>query len=531
MELFKLQDLIFGGEPTRAELAAYQADGAVTHRVAVYRNHSFELVQKTIAPFCAFAGMNVEFIYSDYDDSLSFADLDTSVDLVIVWVDATRYKIDNVTQFLAERIKSLSSSYSGRILLAVLGEKIDTPIASILDLSGIEAKMGRDFIDMRMEPYSGTRLSAKACMAVSRELGLNYLPVLLGVPLKGIIVDLDNTLYKGVLGEDGVQGVELTQGHIVLQRHLKLFSQQGLFLGIASKNDEIDVRKLLEERVDFVLKPDDFAYIKASWNDKAESIQEIADLLNIHSSSLLFIDDNLGEIVSVLERHPDIKTIWAQDDAEITARALAEFPGLLKLAINKEDRLRKADVLANKERETLKNSLSKDDYIKSLQIEVTYSVNELSHSNRVAELANKTNQFIFSYQRYTHQQICNLMNANDSVVVSISMKDKLSDSGIIGVIVARANDELATLEECFVSCRALGRGLDEVIVLGAVQSALTALKRTELTVLFVEGERNAPARKFCDTYLSGYIERKQRFEYIYPDGLVDLKFEKGKEDA
>ncbi|MEG7382016.1 HAD-IIIC family phosphatase, partial [Bacillus subtilis] len=136
-----------------------------------------------------------------------------------------------------------------------------------------------------------------------------------------MIVDLDNTLYKGVLGEDGVQGVELTQGHIVLQRHLKLFSQQGLFLGIASKNDEIDVRKLLEERVDFVLKPDDFAYIKASWNDKAESIQEIADLLNIHSSSLLFIDDNLGEIVSVLERHPDIKTIWAQDDAEITARA------------------------------------------------------------------------------------------------------------------------------------------------------------------------------------------------------------------
>ena len=520
----ELQALLFEKDTCRTELLSYVSTIEPSHRVAIYRNHSFELVENTIKPYLDYGGLNIDFLYSSYDDSLSFIELDTSVDAVVLWLDLSLYEMSNLSVFILERVKYLREIFDRNVLFIPCSTDIsfDTSDFKIeqYSLTPIQDALGDQFFDLRMESFSGTKLSSKAILEVSRDLGLNYLPGLLKPNLKGVVVDLDNTLYRGVLGEDGVDGVELTDGHRELQVKLKELSQQGFFLSISSKNDEGDVLRLLDERKDFPLKSEDFVNIYANWESKADSIASIAASLNIASDSLVFIDDNLGELVSVLEKHPTINVIWAKDDALLTFNVLSNFPGLLKLESKKEDSLRKGDVLANKKRLEIQNSLSLESYIKELNMELLFEIDKLDVMARVSELSNKTNQFIFSYQRYNAQQIKNLMDDDDSVVVAISLADRLSESGIIGVVVLRQCEDLALLEECFVSCRALGRGIDQAIVLGGVSVAMQRLELNRLKINFSKGERNAPAEKFVKQHFASHLKSDGVFEYQIPTDII-----------
>lgn len=528
---FELQAFLFEKETSRLDLINYAPTIAPSRRISVCRNHSFELIENTIKPYLEYAGLGVEFLYSSYDDSLSFLELDVTADMVILWLDLTNYKLPSLKNFIEQRITHLREIFTGNILFVPCGENIELSLESLqverYDLSNLEAQLGDKFFDLRLEAFSGTKLSHLANIEISRDLGLNYLPALLTPNLKGIVVDLDNTLYKGVLGEDGVAGVLLTEGHRQLQTRLKGLSEQGFFVCIASKNDERDVAKLFEEREDFPLTMSDFVQIYANWGSKSDSISSIAEALNISTDSLLFIDDNIGELVSVLEVHPEINAIWAKDDASVTQHILSNYPGLLKLNFKKEDSLRKEDTIANRKRRVMQAALSKEGYIKGLNMQLVYNVDDLTHVDRVTELANKTNQFIFSYRRYSHQQVKTLMQSPEFAVVSVSLSDKLSDSGIIGVVVLKQQTHIdgqasAVLEECFVSCRALGRGIDEAIVLGAVSIALKALRAEKLSVDFTKGDRNLPAEQFCNKNLGSLIESPGDFTFELPTNLIEI---------
>lgn len=522
-----LQALLFEREATRIDLLNFVPTIDPSYRVFVCRNHSFELIENTIQPCLEYAGLGIEFSYSSYDDSLSFLELDLTVDMVILWLDLSAYKMANLKGFIEERIKHLRTIFKGNILFVPCCNDTDINIEGLqveqYKLSKLEGHLGEKFLDLRLEPFSGTKLSNVANLEISRDLGLNYLPALLRPNLKAIVVDLDNSLYQGVLGEDGVHGVVLSEGHYQLQAKLRDLSQQGFFLCIASKNDAKDVVRLFEERTDFALQMDDFVEVYANWNSKAESISSITESLNISKDSLLFIDDNLGELVSVLEIHPAINILWAKDDALITHKILSNYPGLLKLNFKREDSLRKKDTLANKKRLEVQSSLSKEGYIKDLKMELLYEADNLVHIDRVTELSNKTNQFIFSYQRYSYQQVEMLMQSDESTVVSISLSDRLSESGIIGVIVLKKQEQIGLLEECFVSCRALGRGIDQAIVLGGVSVALKSLGVKKLRVNFTKGERNSPAEKFSKKYFDSFRTSSGDFKYQIPTNLIAVK--------
>jgi FkbH-like protein len=329
-----------------------------------------------------------------------------------------------------------------------------------------------------------------------------------------------------VLGEDGFANLILTEGHKRLQSKLAGLEKQGFFLCIASKNQHDDVVKLFETRKDFPLKINSFTKIVANWNSKAQSIKEIADYLNIHTESILFIDDNAGEILEVKHNLPNIKFILAREDTNTTINILDDFPGLLKLNLKKEDAIRSQDMKANEKRVSLSHDMSKEDYIKSLNTELIFSVNDISHAQRVSELACKTNQFIFSFKRYSVVDIENLMKGVNSVVVSISLKDDLSESGIIGCCVFNRTSKVIVLEECFVSCRALGRGLDEIIVLKAISIALDYLGSNLLTVCFKKGDRNTPAEIFVKDFLEKHLDKSCVFEYKLNDTF--LRISKGE---
>ncbi len=520
----KLLDFIFEKKASRTELIEYTPVFAKKEfKVSIYRNHSFELISKIISPFLDLAEIKVNFEYSDYDDTLTFFNLDLESDLIILWLDLSRY--NEYECFIKERLAVLKEQYTKNVLFVPFEGHISVKDSQICvyDIDKWKESLGVTYIDERLERFSGTKMSMSTCEVVARDLGLNYLPALLQPNLKCVVVDLDNTLYKGVLGEDGVEGVQVSEEHIHLQIQLKKLSERGIFLCIASKNDKKDVLDLLEQREDFPLKASDFSCIEANWESKSSSIKKFERILNINSNSFLFIDDNMGELLSVCNDHPEIKIIHAKDDASITLNALENYPGLLKLSVNKEDAIRKSDTQANVKRQELLNSVSKEEYIKSLNMELTYYIDDNESIDRISELSNKTNQFIFSYQRYSKAEVSSLMSSNESTVISVSLKDKLSDSGIIAVVsLKKIDDESALLEECFVSCRALGRGIDNEIVLGSIKLGIDKLNVSKLLINYKVGERNNPAVNFVNNNFKAYTKIPQEFDYLFNQDVLKI---------
>lgn len=521
----ELQEFIFDSTPTRKQLLDYSPVCDRKFKICVYRNHSFELVEHTIFAYLDYAGIGVEFIYSDYDDSLSFLSLPADTDMLILWLDIGRYKIDDINSFINERLNYLTGIYHKPILFVPFRWEGDiaNELVTCYDMKDIAEQIGEKALDLRMEPYTGTCMSAKAITMVSRRLGLNYIPALLMPALKAVVVDLDNTLYRGVLGEDGKDGIELTEGHKALMEKLSELSSQGFFICVASKNEESDVIELFDHRADFPLKRSDLSKLCVSWDSKAESISKIAQYLNIGIDSILFIDDNPGEINSVLSMHPQVHTIRAYDDATKTLEVLNSYPRMMKLASAREDQLRKDDIIANEKRRELQQSMSADEYIRSLGMTLTFVTDCPEQAQRVSELSNKTNQFIFSYGRYSLSDIQDRMAASDHKIITISLSDRLSDSGIIGVCCAAFDGSIIDIEECFVSCRALGRGIDECIVLGAIELACQHFGCRNVKIRFTEGERNLPAKKFLEKNFSTTDSAgAECFEYSFPKDLLNI---------
>ncbi len=527
--MVELQRFLFENKPSRRELLSYVPTSEREFSVCVYRNHSFELVEHTIGAYLDFAGCKCNFSYSDYDDSLTFFNIDKNADIFILWLDLGRYKQDNLSAFIKLRIGELKKIFKKPIIFIPVNGMIslDDPTVVTLDVSPIKNELGDRFLDERLEGVSGTKLSSAALLRISKELGLRYLPACAMPALKAIVVDLDNTLYRGVLGEDGIDGIVLTEGHIRFQKLLKEKSAQGWFLCVASKNEKSDVLEMFEKRVDFPLKKSDFTVIEASWSPKSESMKSILQVLNIGVDSILFVDDNIGELAQMSAAFPSIKVLHAEEDADLTANILSYYPGLLKVDLKAEDALRMFDVQANAERNKMQTELSKTDYVKSLEIKLVYYVDDVNFAPRIAELANKTNQFIFNYKRYTLEQVYELMVSKNAVVVSATLSDKLSDSGTIAVCVGIKEGDCMVIEECFVSCRALGRGIDDILLLGMMETAQNALQTKELKVLFRKGERNTPAENFVNSYLKKYENKSAVSDLSYDRSVVDIQIKKG----
>jgi len=516
---FYLQRLIFESNPSRLQLVEYEHSGGGTEfRILVCRNHAFEPVASVLGAVLDYAGICPNWIYSDYDDTLSFSNIDANADLLILWIDFSRYKNVNAENFVAERIKYLRTLFKKNILVAPFKAEnfnIKEPGVFILDMAKIKNKLADKYIDERMASFAGTSISSSACIECAREMGLKYIPALLKEGIKAVITDLDNTLYNGVLGEDGPEGLVISEGHKKLQQAMKSLSEKGVFLCVASKNNLADVEKLFEIRTDFILKRKDFSVVQASWQPKDEMIKQIAHSLNIHESACLFIDDNIGEAVSVQTAMPSLHTILACENAGLTAETLLYYPGVFKLAESAEDVLRKSDAAANAERSDRLSQMSKEDYLKSLEMRLTIKKCEDDGIARFCELAGKTNQFIFSYKRYTQHEVNVLLKDNNAAVLNIFLKDNLSDSGMIGGLVLKKYSQGAQLEELFISCRALGRSIEDIMIFSALAYGMELLKASKLRINFVKGERNEPACSFAQNNLKEYL--KDFSEFLHPE--------------
>ena len=513
------QPTLFANELRRLDLLKLEPGWPCEpFHLRIHRNQAFEFVASVLGPFLAFGGRRAEIAYSDYDDSLALH-VEGRADVDLLWLDFERYRDRlaprELVAWLLERVQSLRARSEAPILVAdcaatdAAAQELNdglrnlaqvVPGVRIVPLSQIGAELGARTFDRRAARVTGMTLSDAACLRAARALGLVWLPAALAPRLKAIALDLDNTLYSGVLGEDGPAGLQLTAMHLELQRKLLRLREQGVFLALASRNEKVDVDRLFAERPDMPLRPEHFSATSIAFRAKASGLREIAAELRIGVDALLFVEDNPGEMAVVATEVPGVKMLHAADPA-LTARALDFYPGLQGYPPGRDDLRRVADVAASAQREqAARSAQSPEAYLRSLEVVLTFATNRRADLERLAELSNKTNQFNTAFLRLSEAQVAKRLADPLCRTISVSLRDRLSDSGIVGALFLRQASSTLVADEIVISCRALGRNVEHAIVTEALRRALEELPAGEVRFAFREGPRNGPARAFLAEY-------------------------------
>lgn len=524
MRRYTAQASLFDFRPNRLNLlkldlqskSQAQAFGEVTV-VNVWRNHGFEPLQPLIANYAAFRAWPLSFRLSGYDDSFSFSGIQ-SASVELVWMDSRRIleriAFSEWLDWVLDRLRILRQLSPAPILLATwlteesqrqaLQNRIDKlPAVYFADLEEVCETAGVPLLDDRSAAMAGTPLSSRAQVVLARTLTCKWLAGAALAPIKAIALDLDNTLHAGVLAEDGIDGVALTNEHANLQLFVKELQKRGIFIALVSRNEHTDVEALFKQREDYPLRWEDFSAIEVSWGHKADALQRIAQKLRISTDAILFVDDNPGELAAVAQQLTKLQTIYADASADLTRSSIEYYPGLWRWKQEADDAKRILDLKASSERESI--ALTHTDpaeYLRSLRVTLTHFWNSEPQLGRLSDLCRKTNQFNLAIRRFSEAELSDKMNRQDACVASVQLSDRLSDSGIIAVIVAERSGSHLAVEELCISCRAMGRHLENDIILQALrQMPIWAGCRTvEFSVKF--GERNQPALEWLRAMLN-----------------------------
>jgi len=546
---YEAQAVLFAARPSRLALQQLRFDlsGSRGVSINVWRNHAIEPVIALALPYLSRAGCVADFRLSDYDDTLMYSGRQ-SADIELLWLDSSRYLehslFEEWLQWLTERMKALRTASSAPIILATwlrdtaqwiqLQAMTDTvPGIYLADLRTICDEADVMLLDPRTAVMAGTPLSNAAQLVLARKLSCHWIPAAILPPIKVVAVDLDNTLHAGVLGEDGIQGVRLTTAHQTLQRFLKSLRERGVFLALLSRNELIDVEALFEQRVDYPLRWEDFSATEISWGNKADGLRSLAKTLRVATDSILFVDDNLGELAGVESQLPQVHTVYASPDPTDTQRAIEYYPALWRWKVESDDAKRVQDMKANVAREKLlAESVNPSDYFRKIHPTLILRIDPADLISRLADLCGKTNQFNLAMRRFNQAELAERLKCSEACIASVQLKDRLSDSGVIAVIVARRDGERLMIEELCISCRAMGRQLEDTLITMAICEMRIFADCREVLFHVQHGPRNQPALD----WLAQILETRTRPEpgvhtiradrlrsFRPPDGIVLIK--------
>jgi FkbH-like protein len=371
----------------------------------------------------------------------------------------------------------------------------------IMDYNELQARHGRlSWQDDRKYFTTRLPLSGDNLIHLAREW-LRFLVPLSGKIAKALVVDLDNTLWGGVIGEDGITGIKLGSdypgvAYQSVQRALLDLSRKGILLAICSKNNPEDAFEVLEKHPGMLLKPQHFAAMRIGWKDKFQGLQEIAEELNIGIDSLAFLDDNPVEREQVRESLPEVTVIELPSDPFGYAGVIQACPVFERLSLSSEDQQRTAMYGEQRERTRSEQMFqSKEDFYRFLDQSMEIAPLSPSTLARISQLTQKTNQFNLTTHRYTEHQLQETNARQGWSILSIRVKDRFGDQGLVGVSITHDEGDTCEIETFLLSCRVIGRTV-ETALLSALASA--AMKRgcKRLIGCFVPTRKNAPARDF-----------------------------------
>ena len=333
---------------------------------------------------------------------------------------------------------------------------------------------------------------------------------------KCIVLDLDNTLWGGIVGEDGFDGIEL--GHtsngkafVDFQKHLLSLWNQGIILAINSKNNYDDAMKVIQEHPNMILREKNFASIQINWNDKAQNLKQIASEINIGTNSMVFFDDDKINQERIKQEFPEVLTIELPNDSSQYSSILKEINDFNVLQRTDEDAKRGEMYAQQRERNELKQSISNiDDFLKQLNIQVKIKKSNEFLIPRISQLTLKTNQFNLTTKRYHEEEIRKLTNNNNYEVGCAQVEDKFGDNGITGVYIVDKNEKNWIIDTFLLSCRIMGRGIEDAILSQILKDAKQNGVE-EVRAKFIPTEKNKPSENF----LSDFGFKKQDNFWIY----------------
>jgi FkbH-like protein len=379
------------------------------------------------------------------------------------------------------------------------------------DVDHLAARYGRaNWRDTRMFLASRLPISAASFSVYARAL-VRSLSALYRAPRKILCTDLDNTLWGGVLGEEGPEGIatgSVFPGNCYLeyQRYLKQLSSRGILLAIVSKNNEADVREAFQLRAaDLALSLDNFVATKISWNEKADAIHELASELSLGLDSFVFVDDNPVECESIRRQLPEVAVIEASVQEPWKLVDLLSSQSFFDAAVVTDDDVnRLKEYRAQAQRvELATNAASRDEFLVSLEIVCTFLSALDAPLARSVQLLAKTNQFNLTTRRHSAAQVEAFAAAPGGQAVAVRVRDRFGDAGVVGLALATHLGDSCLIDSLLLSCRVIGRGIETALL---AHLAATARKNgaTQLVGEFIATKKNAPC---ADFYLDhGFIQ-------------------------
>lgn len=375
----------------------------------------------------------------------------------------------------------------------------------VLPFEALVSRIGRDqFYDERKWLVARMPIAAPALWPFARECVRLLLPIT-GKVCKALVVDLDNTLWGGVVGEDGPTGIKLDAEYPgaafqALQRAVLDLYERGILIAIASKNNPADAMEVIERHPGMLLRPKHFSAMQIAWHEKAESLKRIAAELNIGIDSLAFIDDNPVEREHVRLQAPEVYVIDLPEDPMGYAATLRQAPVFERLVLTQEDRERGNLYAQDRARAALdQSSGSVEEFLQSLEMIVAIAEPTPHTVARISQLTQKTNQFNLTTRRYDQPQVADMAAQPGTRVYSCNVVDKFGDNGLVGVVILRCEAAAWEIDTFLLSCRVIGRTV-ETALLSYIAAQARKAGAQRLKGWFIPTKKNAPAKDFYSSH-------------------------------
>lgn len=322
---------------------------------------------------------------------------------------------------------------------------------------------------------------------------------------KCLVLDLDNTLWGGTVGEDGFEGIQLSlsgsgSAFMAFQQAILDLYDRGVILAINSKNNFEEAMKVIRSHPNMILKEYHFAARRINWQDKADNLIELAKDLNIGLDSMVFLDDDPANRALVRAVLPAVEVPELPVDPADYAKFLISIPYFLSAAITDEDKMRGNLYVTERLRQEAEKSFhSREEFLKSLRLEFQIFIDDASSLSRLAQLTEKTNQFNTNKQPLTEKEIEELILNPEYKIFHGRLTDRFGDYGITNFAITESKNGYWEIGQFLMSCRVIGRGVEESF-LSAMANSAQKNKIEKLAIKFVSTEKNKPAEEFVKKY-------------------------------
>jgi len=389
------------------------------------------------------------------------------------------------------------------------------------DVDRLAARTGRkDWRDRRLFLASRLAVSALAFPVFARGL-VRSISSLVRAPRKVLCTDLDNTLWGGVLGEDGPEGIATGSAfpgncYLEYQKYLKHLSARGILLAAVSKNNVADVHEAFQLRsADLALSLDDFVATKISWNDKAASLRALSTELSLGLDSFVFVDDNPVECAAIRRELPEVAVIEASVPEPWTLVEILSDSALFDAAVvTDDDVMRLKEYKAQAQRAEVANAAgSRDEFLASLDIVCTVLSALDAPLARSVQLLAKTNQFNLTTRRHSAAEIEEFAASTGGQAVAVRVRDRFGDAGVVGLALARNEVDSCRIDSLLLSCRVIGRGIETALLAYLAEHA-QSLGARKLIGEFVPTKKNAPCADFYTEHGFTQLPRSEHSDSI-----------------